>query len=77
MEALVRILLLDMGFKQFCAQQVLTLSAPSSSFAHVCTQESLASTYGAGISNACVVDMGVVKTSIACVDDGLVVADTR
>ncbi|KAL1944865.1 hypothetical protein VTO73DRAFT_2485 [Trametes versicolor] len=59
-EALVRILLLDMGFKQFCAQQ-----------------ESLASTYGAGISNACVVDMGVVKTSIACVDDGLVVADTR
>ncbi|KAI0630868.1 actin-like ATPase domain-containing protein [Trametes polyzona] len=59
-EALVRILLVDMGFKQFCAQQ-----------------ESLAATYGAGISNACVVDMGAVKTSIACVDDGLVIADTR
>ncbi|KAI0832128.1 actin-like ATPase domain-containing protein [Trametes gibbosa] len=59
-EALVRILLIEMGFKQFCAQQ-----------------ESLAATYGAGISNACVVDMGAVKTSIACVDDGLVVADTR
>ncbi|KAH9847317.1 actin-like ATPase domain-containing protein [Lenzites betulinus] len=59
-EALVKILIIDMGFKQFCAQQ-----------------ESLAATYGAGISNACVVDMGAVKTSIACVDDGLVVADTR
>ncbi|PIL24870.1 hypothetical protein GSI_12757 [Ganoderma sinense ZZ0214-1] len=54
-EALVRILLVDIGFKQ----------------------ESLAATYGAGISNACVVDMGAVKTSIACVDDGLVIADTR
>ena len=40
-------------------------------------QESLAATYGAGISNACVVDMGAVKTSIACVDDGMVIADTR
>ncbi|OBZ74041.1 putative actin-related protein 8 [Grifola frondosa] len=40
-------------------------------------KESLAATYGAGISNACVVDMGAVKTSIACVDDGLVLPDTR
>ncbi|KAH9940809.1 actin-like ATPase domain-containing protein [Epithele typhae] len=59
-ESLVRILLIDMGFKQICAQQ-----------------EALAATYGAGISNACVVDMGAVQTSIACVDDGLVIADTR
>lgn len=43
----------------------------------ILVQESLAATYGAGISNACVVDMGAVKTSIACVDDGLVIADTR
>ncbi|EJD07297.1 actin-like ATPase domain-containing protein [Fomitiporia mediterranea MF3/22] len=43
----------------------------------VCQQESLASTYGAGISNACVIDMGAVKTSVSCVDDGLVLADTR
>lgn len=40
-------------------------------------QESLAATYGAGISNACVVDMGATTTSIACVDDGVVLADTR
>ncbi|GBE86660.1 hypothetical protein SCP_0905400 [Sparassis crispa] len=59
-QALVRMLLVSMGFKQLCAQQ-----------------ESLAATYGAGISNACVVDMGAVTTSIACVDDGLVLAGTR
>ncbi|CCM00587.1 uncharacterized protein FIBRA_02623 [Fibroporia radiculosa] len=58
--AMVRMLLVSMGFKQLCAQQ-----------------ESLAATYGAGISNACVVDMGATKTSIACVDDGLVLSDTR
>jgi len=39
--------------------------------------ESLAATYGAGISSACVVNMGAVVTSITCVDDGLIVPDTR
>ncbi|KAF9482571.1 actin-related protein [Pholiota conissans] len=47
-------------------------------FKQICAQqESLAATYGAGISNACVVDIGAVKTSIACVDEGLVLPDTR
>ncbi|KAJ3522623.1 hypothetical protein NM688_g8848 [Phlebia brevispora] len=45
--------------------------------AYVQHMESLAATYGAGISNGCVVDMGAVTTSIACVDDGLVIHDTR
>ncbi|KAH9941980.1 actin-like ATPase domain-containing protein [Amylocystis lapponica] len=58
--AIVRMLLVTMGFKQLCAQQ-----------------ESLAATYGAGISNACVVNMGAVTTTIACVDDGVVLSDTR
>ncbi|KIK08875.1 hypothetical protein K443DRAFT_655462 [Laccaria amethystina LaAM-08-1] len=40
-------------------------------------QESLAATYGAGISNACVVDIGAKVTSIACVDEGLVLSETR
>ncbi|CAL1714580.1 unnamed protein product [Somion occarium] len=57
---MARMLLINMGFKQLCAQQ-----------------ESLAATYGAGMSNACVVDMGACKTSIACVDDGLVIGDSR
>ncbi|KAF9223955.1 hypothetical protein BS17DRAFT_680844, partial [Gyrodon lividus] len=44
-------------------------------FKQIC--ESLATTYGAGISNACVVDIGAVKSSIACVAEGLVIADSR
>ncbi|KAI0343316.1 actin-like ATPase domain-containing protein [Trametopsis cervina] len=50
----------------------------SMGFKQLCVQqESLAATYGAGISNGCVVDMGAATTSIACVDDGLVIPDTR
>ncbi|KAF4569681.1 actin-like protein arp8 [Pleurotus pulmonarius] len=50
----------------------------SMGFKQLCAQqESLAATYGAGISNACVVDIGAVTTSIACVDEGLVIPDSR
>lgn len=37
----------------------------------------MAATYGAGISNACVVDIGAKVTSIACVDEGMVIYDSR
>lgn len=40
-------------------------------------QESVAATFGAGISSACVVDIGAQKTSISCVDDGMCVVDSR
>ncbi|KAI0064006.1 actin-like ATPase domain-containing protein [Artomyces pyxidatus] len=47
-------------------------------FKQLCAQqESLAATYGAGISSACVVDIGATTTSIACVDEGMVIPDTR
>ncbi|TFY78610.1 hypothetical protein EWM64_g5404 [Hericium alpestre] len=47
-------------------------------FRQLCAQqESLSATYGAGISSACVVDMGASKISIACVDEGMVIPDTR
>ncbi|KAJ7446742.1 hypothetical protein FB451DRAFT_1291356 [Mycena latifolia] len=47
-------------------------------FKQLCAQqESLAATYGAGLSNACVVDFGAVKISVACVDEGLIIPDTR
>ncbi|KAF9461204.1 actin-related protein [Collybia nuda] len=47
-------------------------------FKQICAQqESLAATYGAGISNACVVNIGATTTNIACVDEGLVLSETR
>lgn len=47
-------------------------------FKRVCfIQESLAGTFGAGYTQACVVDVGAQKTSIACVEDGLMIEDSR
>lgn len=40
-------------------------------------QESIAATFGAGYTQACVVDVGAQKTSVACVEDGLCIEDSR
>lgn len=73
----VNILLVSMGFKQLCAQQVCGVRLHAMQALMQVAKESLAATYGAGISSACVVDIGAKITSIACVDEGLVVADSR
>ncbi len=47
-------------------------------FGRVCfIQESLAATFGAGYTNACVVDIGAQKTSICCVEEGMCVENSR
>ncbi|KAK4152840.1 ARP8-like protein [Chaetomidium leptoderma] len=40
-------------------------------------QEGIAATFGAGYTQACVVDVGAQKTSISCVEDGLCIEDSR
>ncbi|KAJ3020601.1 actin-like protein arp8 [Thoreauomyces humboldtii] len=40
-------------------------------------QESVGATYGAGLSTACVVDIGAQKTTISCIEDGLCQPHTR
>ncbi len=40
-------------------------------------QESLAATFGAGYSQACIVDVGAQKTSICCVEEGLCLENSR
>lgn len=40
-------------------------------------QESLAASFGAGLSTACVIDVGATKTTVACVEDGMVLPETR
>lgn len=40
-------------------------------------QESVCATFGAGLSSACVVDMGDEKTHICCVEDGISNPNTR
>ncbi|OAR02560.1 hypothetical protein LLEC1_04123 [Akanthomyces lecanii] len=47
-------------------------------FSKVCfVQESMAATFGAGYTQACVVDVGAQKTSVTCVEDGLCIEDSR
>ncbi|OZJ05784.1 hypothetical protein BZG36_01294 [Bifiguratus adelaidae] len=40
-------------------------------------QESICATFGAGLSVACVVDIGAQKTSVACVEEGVCLPDSR
>ena len=37
----------------------------------------MCATFGAGVSSACVVDVGDQKTSVSCVEDGLSLKNTR
>ncbi|CAK7205999.1 Actin-like protein arp8 [Sporothrix eucalyptigena] len=59
-------------------ETVLSMCMNWFEFNKVCfIQESYSATCGAGYSQGCVVDVGAQKTSIACVEDGLVVEDSR
>lgn len=40
-------------------------------------QDSVCATFGAGMSSACVVDIGAQKTSIACIEEGSILPDSR
>lgn len=40
-------------------------------------QESVCSAFGASIAHGCVVDLGSMKTSVSCVEEGLVLSETR
>ncbi|KAE8359875.1 hypothetical protein BDV27DRAFT_149201 [Aspergillus caelatus] len=58
--------------------QVLEMLMREFSFARVCfIQESLAATFGAGFTSACVVDIGAQKTSICCVEEGMCIENSR
>lgn len=59
-------------------EQILKSCMTWFEFSRICfMQESMAATFGAGYTQACVVDVGAQKTSIACVEDGLVMEDSR
>lgn len=57
---------------------VLQMLMKEFAFARVCfIQESLAATFGAGYTSACVVDIGAQKTSICCVEEGMCMENSR
>ena len=58
--------------------QMLEMLMKEFAFARVCfIQESLAATFGAGFTSACVVDIGAQKTSICCVEEGMCLENSR
>ncbi|KAJ5753639.1 uncharacterized protein N7511_007792 [Penicillium nucicola] len=58
--------------------QILEMLMREFVFARVCfIQESLAATFGAGFTSACVVDIGAQKTSICCVEEGMCIENSR
>ncbi|KAJ5474415.1 hypothetical protein N7475_003981 [Penicillium sp. IBT 31633x] len=58
--------------------QVLEMLMREFAFARVCfIQESLAATFGAGFTSACVVDIGAQKTTICCVEEGMCIENSR
>ncbi|KAG6857474.1 hypothetical protein H0H87_003541 [Tephrocybe sp. NHM501043] len=72
------ILVVPDNYDRVYVRELVNLLVITMGFKQICAQqESLAATYGAGISNACVVNIGATTTSVACVDEGLVLADTR
>ena len=67
----------DLYEKAFVAQ-VLEELIREFNFQRVCfIQESIAASFGAGFSTACIVDIGAQKTSICCVEDGMCMEDCR
>ncbi|OQO07960.1 hypothetical protein B0A48_06752 [Cryoendolithus antarcticus] len=67
----------DLYEKVFVAE-MLRQAIVEFGFQRVCfIQESVAATFGAGYGISCVVDMGHMKTGIACVEDGMVIEESR
>ncbi|RDA94309.1 hypothetical protein CP533_3798 [Ophiocordyceps camponoti-saundersi (nom. inval.)] len=59
-------------------EQMLRSAMTWFEFSKICfVQESMAATFGAGYTQACVVDVGAQKTSVSCVEDGLCIDDSR
>ncbi|EEB06568.1 actin-like protein Arp8 [Schizosaccharomyces japonicus yFS275] len=59
-------------------QEVITLLLHELHFGRLSVvQESLCTSFGAGMSTACIVDVGAQRTSVSCVDEGVVIANSR
>jgi len=57
---------------------LLDMAMSEIGFGRVCfIQESLAASFGAGFSISCIIDMGAQKTSICCVEDGMIIDNSR
>ena len=67
----------DLYERQYVTQ-MLEMLLRDLGFGRACfIQESLAATFGAAFTSACVVDIGAQKTSICCVEEGMCIENSR
>ncbi|KAN0062472.1 Actin-like protein arp8 [Thecaphora frezii] len=72
------ILILPDLFSRSDLKALVELLLQDMGFAAACVQnEGVCATFGAGLSSACVVDLGAERISISCVEEGLVLPETR
>ncbi|EPQ31169.1 uncharacterized protein PFL1_01357 [Pseudozyma flocculosa PF-1] len=72
------ILILPDLFSRSDLKALVELLLQDMGFAGACVQtEGVCATFGAGLSTACVVDLGAEQISVSCVEEGLVLPDTR
>jgi actin-related protein 8 len=76
------LVLKTMGFAQLIVHQVSYeyfegAAVSELMFMHTLPQEGLSASFAAGLPSACIIDIGAAKTSISCVDEGMVINDTR
>ncbi|KAI5794394.1 hypothetical protein DFH27DRAFT_516354 [Peziza echinospora] len=65
-------------YEKVYVSEMLELLFKDFFFVQVCIiQESLAASFGAAFSQACIVDIGAQKTSVCCVEEGMCAADSR
>ncbi|KDQ13053.1 hypothetical protein BOTBODRAFT_160982 [Botryobasidium botryosum FD-172 SS1] len=77
-QELSAILVVPDYFEKHYIQELVHLLLVQMRFKRVCIQqEAICAAFGAGLSTACVIDIGAVKTSVSCVEEGLVLPETR
>ncbi|KIY65039.1 actin-like ATPase domain-containing protein [Cylindrobasidium torrendii FP15055 ss-10] len=72
------VLLIPDLYDRAYVRELVQLLLVDMGFKMLCAQqESLGALFGTGISTACVVDIGAKVTSVACVEEGLLMPDSR
>lgn len=76
-EYFVTLVIPDIFNRQFVTDTITALISDLKFRAVTFIQESTAATFAAGAANACIVNIGAQKTTVACIDEGVCVPDSR
>ena len=65
-------------YERTYVSNILDMALTEFGFSRVCfVQESLAASFGAGFSTSCIIDIGAQKTSVSCIEDGMILENSR